>query len=225
VPEGIKRGVSFAFWSSRKALSDILDQLAPDASDEFRSFIKEAPHEWSPPTMDKLRALLPRGVIDSLALVGTAPQVVERLKALSAAGVQEIVIWPFPVQGRTWSTTSISCAGCAAAFRRAHGASVVGCDGRHARTATRYPDGPAGRRLGRAVDRGLRAKRARAGDGDIIVVAQKIVSKAEGRYVDLAGVARQHGPGTSRRMSTRTRAWSRSFSENRDAWCGIGAAC
>jgi hypothetical protein len=26
--------------------------------------------------------------------------VVERLKALEAAGVQEIVIWPFPVQGQ-----------------------------------------------------------------------------------------------------------------------------
>ena len=100
VPEGIKRGVSFAFWSSRKALSAMVDELAPDASDEFRAFIKEAPHEWSPPIMDELRRLLPRGVIDSLALVGTAPQVVARLKALAAAGVQEIVIWPFPAQGQ-----------------------------------------------------------------------------------------------------------------------------
>jgi 5,10-methylenetetrahydromethanopterin reductase len=100
VPEGIKRGVSFAFWSSRKALSDIIDQLAPDASDAFRKFIRDAPHEWSPPVMDELRRLMPRGVIDSLALVGTAPQVVERLKALEASGVQEIVIWPFPVQGQ-----------------------------------------------------------------------------------------------------------------------------
>jgi len=40
------------------------------------------------------------GVVDSLALVGTAPQVVDRLKALAASGVQEIVIWPFPVQGQ-----------------------------------------------------------------------------------------------------------------------------
>jgi 5,10-methylenetetrahydromethanopterin reductase len=96
VPEGIKRGVSFAFWSSRKALSAMVDELAPDASDAFRKFIREAPHEWSPPIMEELRRLLPRGVIDSLALVGTAPQVVGRLKALAAAGVQEIVIWPFP---------------------------------------------------------------------------------------------------------------------------------
>ena len=100
VPDGVKRGVSFAFWSSRKALSAMVDALAPDASDEFRAFIKEAPHEWSPPIMDELRRLLPRGVIDSLALVGTAPQVVARLEALAAAGVQEIVIWPFPAQGQ-----------------------------------------------------------------------------------------------------------------------------
>jgi 5,10-methylenetetrahydromethanopterin reductase len=104
VPEGIKRGVSFAFWSSRKALSAMVDELAPDASDAFRQFIREAPHEWSPPIMEELRRLMPRGVIDSLALVGTAPQVMARLKALAAAGVQEIVIWPFPVQGQTMDT-------------------------------------------------------------------------------------------------------------------------
>src|SRR5262245_14845824 len=75
VPEGIKRGVSFAFWSSRKALSALVDQLAPDATPVFRKFIREAPHEWSPPIMEQLRSLLPRGVIDSLALVGTAAQV------------------------------------------------------------------------------------------------------------------------------------------------------
>jgi 5,10-methylenetetrahydromethanopterin reductase len=100
IPEGVKRGVSFAFWSSRKALSEMVDALAPDASDEFRKFIREAPHEWSPPIMDELRRLMPRGVLDSLALVGTAPQVVERLKALEVAGVQEIVIWPFPIPGQ-----------------------------------------------------------------------------------------------------------------------------
>jgi alkanesulfonate monooxygenase SsuD/methylene tetrahydromethanopterin reductase-like flavin-dependent oxidoreductase (luciferase family) len=78
----------------------MVDELAPDASDAFRTFIREAPHEWSPPIMDELRRLLPRGVIDSLALVGTAPQVVERLDALARAGVEEIVIWPFPRQGQ-----------------------------------------------------------------------------------------------------------------------------
>lgn len=100
VPDGVKRGVSFAFWSSRKALAPMVDELAPDASDAFRTFIREAPHAWSPTIMEELRRLMPRGVIDSLALVGTASQVVERLKALAAAGVQEIVIWPFPRPGQ-----------------------------------------------------------------------------------------------------------------------------
>ena len=100
VPEGVKRGVSFAFWSSRKALSAMIDQLAPDATPAFRRHVREAPHEWTPPVMDELRRLMPRGVVDSLALVGTAAQVVDRLRALAAAGVEEIVIWPFPAEGQ-----------------------------------------------------------------------------------------------------------------------------
>jgi 5,10-methylenetetrahydromethanopterin reductase len=100
VPEGIKRGVSFAFWSSRKVLSEMADQLAPDITDEFRKFIREAPHEWSPIIMAELRRLVPRGIIDSLAVVGTAPQIVARLRALEAAGIQEVIIWPFPKEGQ-----------------------------------------------------------------------------------------------------------------------------
>jgi 5,10-methylenetetrahydromethanopterin reductase len=100
IPEGIKRGVSFAFWSSRKVLSEMADELAPDISDEFRKFIHEAPHEWSPQIMAELRRLVPRGIIDSLAVVGTAPQIVERLRKLEAAGIQEVVIWPFPKDGQ-----------------------------------------------------------------------------------------------------------------------------
>src|SRR5258708_27730899 len=100
VPDGIRRGVSFAFWSSRKVLSQMVDELAPDISPEFRAFIREAPHEWSPAIMAELRRLLPRGLIDSLALVGTAAQIVERLRALEAAGIQEAIIWPFPKEGQ-----------------------------------------------------------------------------------------------------------------------------
>jgi 5,10-methylenetetrahydromethanopterin reductase len=100
VPDGIKRGVSFAFWSSRKVLSEMVDQLASDISDEFRNFIHEAPHEWSPQIMAELRRLVPRGIIDSLAMVGTAEQIVKRLQALEAAGVQEVIIWPFPKDGQ-----------------------------------------------------------------------------------------------------------------------------
>jgi len=56
-------------------------------------------------------------------------------------------------------------------------------------------------------------------DGDVVVVAQKIVSKAEGRYVDLAKVK----PSPPR--WTRIRVWSRSSSGSRGAWCGSGRAC
>ncbi len=100
IPEGVKRGVSFAFWSSRKVLGGMADKLAGDVTSEFRSFLRDAPHEWSPPIMEELRRLIPRGIIDSLALVGTAAQLVARLKALEAAGVQEVVIWPFPAKGQ-----------------------------------------------------------------------------------------------------------------------------
>ncbi len=101
VPDGIRRGVSFAFWSSRKVLTEMADALAPDISGEFRRFIREAPHEWSPPVMAELRRLIPRGIIDSLAVVGTAEQIVERLRMLEAAGIEEVVIWPFPKDGQT----------------------------------------------------------------------------------------------------------------------------
>ncbi len=101
VPDGIRRGVSFAFWSSRKVLSEMADALAPDISPEFRKFIHEAPHEWSPQIMAELRRLVPRGIIDSLAVVGTAEQIVERLRKLESAGIQEVIIWPFPKDGQT----------------------------------------------------------------------------------------------------------------------------
>src|SRR5580704_1727067 len=100
VPDGIRRGVSFAFWSSRKVLREMADQLAPDVTPEFRKFIHEAPHEWSPAIMAELRRLIPRGIIDSLAVVGTAAQIVERLRKLESAGIQEVVIWPFPKHGQ-----------------------------------------------------------------------------------------------------------------------------
>ncbi|MCC6889242.1 MAG: LLM class flavin-dependent oxidoreductase [Hyphomicrobiales bacterium] len=101
VPPGVLRGTSFAFWSSRNVLAKMIDAIAPDAGAAFRTFVREAPHEWSAPIMDELRRLMPRGVIDSLAVVGTADQVVARFQALEKAGVGEVVIWPFPAAGQT----------------------------------------------------------------------------------------------------------------------------
>jgi 5,10-methylenetetrahydromethanopterin reductase len=98
-PDNMRRGVSHALWSSRKVLFKMVDELADDITDEFRHFIANAPHEWSPEVMTELRRLIPRGLFDSLAVVGTAEQVVAKLKALEASGVGEAVMWPFPREG------------------------------------------------------------------------------------------------------------------------------
>ena len=45
--------------------------------------------------------------------------------------------------------------------------------------------------------------------GDVVVVAQKIVSKAEGRTVDLAAVTPSAAAETWRTRSARIRGWSR----------------
>ncbi len=100
IPDNIKRGMSHAFWSSRKSLTEMVDTLATDITPEFRKFLHEAPHEWSPEVMAELRRLIPRGLFDSLSVVGTAEQVVARIKSLAAIGVQEVVMWPFPKEGQ-----------------------------------------------------------------------------------------------------------------------------
>ncbi len=99
VPDNVRRGVSHALWSSRPIVLRILDDLATDVTDELRRFLKEAPHEWSPEIMAELRRIIPRGLIDSLAVVGTPARVAERLIELSGLGIQECVIWPFTRDG------------------------------------------------------------------------------------------------------------------------------
>lgn len=100
IPDNIRRGMSHAFWSSRKSMTEMVDELTSDVTPEFRKFLHEAPHEWSPEVMAELRRLIPRGVFDSMSVVGTAEQVVARIKALEAVGVQETVMWPFPKDGQ-----------------------------------------------------------------------------------------------------------------------------
>lgn len=99
VPDGVRRGVSHALWSSRAVVGSLLEGVEMRDGDEFRSFLREAPHEWSPEIMAELRRLIPREVFDVLALVGTADQVAGRLAALEAEGVEECVVWPFPPDG------------------------------------------------------------------------------------------------------------------------------
>ena len=96
VPEDALRGVSHAFWSSRDFFRTHLDEFADDVTDEFRRFLDDAPHEWSPGVMAQLRSLIPPGIFRSLAIVGTERQVADRVQELQQEGVQHLVIWPFP---------------------------------------------------------------------------------------------------------------------------------
>lgn len=96
VPEDALRGVSHAMWSSRPFFREHVDEFTDDVPDDFRAFLNEAPHEWSPEVMSELRSLIPRGLFDSLAIAGTPEQVAARLDDLRKAGVQHTVIWPFP---------------------------------------------------------------------------------------------------------------------------------
>ncbi len=99
VPEGVRRGVSHALWSSRAVVTPLLEGVEMKNADEFRRFLTDAPHEWSPEIMAELRRLIPREVFDVLALVGTADQVAGRLAALEAEGIEECIAWPFPPDG------------------------------------------------------------------------------------------------------------------------------
>jgi alkanesulfonate monooxygenase SsuD/methylene tetrahydromethanopterin reductase-like flavin-dependent oxidoreductase (luciferase family) len=108
VPEGIRRGVSHALWSSRPIIEPLLEALADDISDEFRDFVRDAPHHWSPDVLGELRRLIPRGVIDAMSVVGTAEQVTQKLLNLEQLGVQEIVIWPFPHDAGVRTTANSS---------------------------------------------------------------------------------------------------------------------
>jgi 5,10-methylenetetrahydromethanopterin reductase len=108
VPEGIRRGVSHALWSSRPIMEPLIDALAGDVPDDFRKFVREAPHEWSPEVLGELRRLIPRSLIDQMSVVGTAEQVTEKLLNLERLGVQEIVVWPFPHDAGVRTTANMS---------------------------------------------------------------------------------------------------------------------
>jgi 5,10-methylenetetrahydromethanopterin reductase len=96
IPDEIRRSVIAAVWDIRQVLGGIIDQLVSYVSYEFKAFLREAPQDASAQAMSELRRLLPPSITESLALVGTAAQIVERLKALAAAGVQEVVLAPVP---------------------------------------------------------------------------------------------------------------------------------
>ena len=63
-------------------------------------------------------------------------------------------------------------------------------------------------------------------DGDVVVVAQKIVSKAEGRYVDLAQVRPSARAESLAAQVDKDAAAGRSHLERvRSVWCATGRAC
>lgn len=100
IPDGVRRGVSHALWSSREVVETLLEGAdLGDGGPAFRTFLANAPHEWSPEVMAELRRLIPRGVIDTLAVVGTAEQVAARLHLLEEEGIGECIAWPFPAAG------------------------------------------------------------------------------------------------------------------------------
>ena len=49
--------------------------------------------------MAELRRLIPRSVINVLAMVGTADEVAGRIASLRDEGISEIIAWPFPAEG------------------------------------------------------------------------------------------------------------------------------
>jgi 5,10-methylenetetrahydromethanopterin reductase len=99
IPDGVRRGVSHALWSSRRVVSKLLEDVDLGDADEFRAFLRDAPDAWSPEVMAELRRLIPRGVFDVLAMVGTPDQLAARIKALEAEGISEVIAWPFPADG------------------------------------------------------------------------------------------------------------------------------
>lgn len=111
-PEDVRRGVSHALWSSRAFFREHMDDFADDITDEFRDFMWNAPHEWSPSVMAELRSLVPPGLFESLALVGTERQVADRVRRLRAAGVDECVLWPFPRPGEAVEDLAVRVARC-----------------------------------------------------------------------------------------------------------------
>ena len=63
------------------------------------------------------------------------------------------------------------------------------------------------------------------GDTDVLVVAHKVVSKAEGQIRALADVTRDHGPQSLQRAWARIHATSRSSSTSRARCCAHRTAC
>lgn len=101
VPDSVRRGISHGVWSSRGAIPGVMEKLGVDLPEDFVAFLESDVTGWGADVMAKLRGLIPRSVIDALAMVGTGPQLAERFQALNDAGIGEFMIWPSLQVGQT----------------------------------------------------------------------------------------------------------------------------
>lgn len=93
-PKPLEHEVARAFWSDRLTFGPMIDRLAGDSTPAFRKFVREAPTVLSSSELERLCTLMPRGLIESMAIVGPATVVVDRLKSLQADGIDEAVLSP-----------------------------------------------------------------------------------------------------------------------------------
>jgi len=100
--EAVRRGISHALWSSRELwMSGALEQqVGVTLPESLRQFIKEAPHDWREETMRQLRSLIPDNLAEDLAVAGTVEDVRRKFEMISAAGVDEPIIWAHPARGQ-----------------------------------------------------------------------------------------------------------------------------
>lgn len=101
IPESVKRGISHGVWSSRAAIPAVMEEIGVEPTREFLEFLESDASGWSADVMAELRNVIPRSVVDALAVVGTGPQVVDKFRGLADAGVDEFMIWPSLRDGQT----------------------------------------------------------------------------------------------------------------------------
>jgi 5,10-methylenetetrahydromethanopterin reductase len=91
------RGIALALRSSLSLLMDVGYEIPADLVE----FIERSRHTLEPEEVDWVAGRLPASMIDDLTLAGDAGQVVEKLHALAARGVEEVALLPFAPPGST----------------------------------------------------------------------------------------------------------------------------
>jgi 5,10-methylenetetrahydromethanopterin reductase len=89
------RGIALALRSSLSLLIDVGYEIPADLIE----LIRNRRHALNPDEVDWVMARLPASMIDDLTLAGDVDQVLEKLHALSARGVDEVALLPFAPLG------------------------------------------------------------------------------------------------------------------------------